>query len=252
MDIFFTENLSWLSIILRLTLSLIAGMLIGLERKLSNHPTGMKTHALVCIGSTLVSMIAVEMGYTAFALAGEAKMTVDISRIAAGVVTGIGFIGAGAIMKSKDGVIVTGLTTAATLWVTACLGLAIGMGYLKMSAVALVSVFVANTLLRYLEIKLHLSTKNTKGIVISSTDKTEAVDFLEKLFKKNKVFIDNFELTGKSESAESPGKTVYHFRYTVKLPRAAQFDVLMRNIALNETIVQVYETIPTAAKESQG
>ena len=128
---FYIEALSWHAIILRMILSLISGMLIGLERKYTNHPAGMKTHAIVCIGSALASLITIEMGFTASNLLLTGDTKVDMSRIAAGVLTGIGFVGAGAIIKSKDGIVVTGLTTAATLWVTACLGLAISIGFLK-------------------------------------------------------------------------------------------------------------------------
>ena len=112
----FSGALSWTDIIVRTLVSVLVGMLIGLEREISNHPAGMKTHALVCLGSAVCTMISDEMTYQ---LTGNTALNAfgscDISRIAAGVVSGIGFIGAGAIIKSKDGSVVTGITTAATV-----------------------------------------------------------------------------------------------------------------------------------------
>ena len=243
LDGFYFESLSWDAIILRLVLSLVAGMLIGLERKISNHPAGMKTHALVCIGSALASLITLESGNLAAQLSGSGDYRVDLSRIAAGVLTGIGFVGAGAIMKSRDGVMVTGLTTSATLWVTACLGLAIGMGFLKISLVALLTVFIANVLLRYLEIKLHLSTKNTKAVIIATTSKNKTIEELERLFNDNKILIEDFELAGADEQTLLQME-VQRLIYTLKLSRSIRFDVLLRDIACLDGIVQVVETVP--------
>lgn len=244
---FYVEQLSWSAIILRLGLSLISGMLIGLERKISNHPAGLKTHAIVCIGAALASLITIEMGLTAAQLSITGDTRVDVSRIASGVLTGIGFVGAGAIIKSKDGLVVTGLTTAATLWVTACLGLAIGMGYLKMSLIALLTIFVANILLRYLEIKLHLSTKYTKGILISTKQKTPAIEFLDALFAQNKIAVESFELSNEPSIAD-PNIEIYHLHYTIKMPRTARFDMLLRKIAESDNVLQVAETAPVSAK----
>ncbi len=240
---FYLEQLSWSAIILRLVMSLVAGMLIGLERKISNHPAGMKTHAIVCIGAALSSLITTEMAHSAVLLGLTGDARVDISRIASGVLTGIGFVGAGAIMKSRDGVIVTGLTTAATLWVTACLGLSIGMGYLKMSLVALLTVFIANIFLRYLEIKLRLSTKHTKGIIVSTRDKTATIALLDKLFIENKVTVEEFELAGDHRETDKESG-IFTMYYTVKLSRTARFDFLLREIATNEQILRVAETAP--------
>lgn len=240
---FYIEELSWESIILRLLLSLVSGMLIGLERKYTNHPAGMKTHAIVCIGSALASLVTVEMGFTVSYLGFTGDSKIDMSRIASGVLTGIGFVGAGAIMKSKDGLMVTGLTTAATLWVTACLGLAIGMGYLKMSLVALLTIFIANILLRYLEIKLRLSTSYTKCILVTTREKNKAIEYLDELFSQNKITVESFELRS-DESVSENANSVYYLRYTVKLTRAVRFDLLLREIAVYENALQVSETMP--------
>lgn len=109
--------LPWWEILLRLFLSAVAGGIVGLEREITGKPAGLRTMILVSLGSGLFMILSL----SAFP-AGSS----DLGRIAAGVVTGIGFLGAGAIFR--EGVTIRGLTTAATIWVTCGLGLAIGAG----------------------------------------------------------------------------------------------------------------------------
>ncbi|HLS53772.1 MAG TPA: MgtC/SapB family protein [Tissierellaceae bacterium] len=117
-------------IITRLLLSAILGGLIGLEREASNRPAGFRTHILVTIGSTLIMLVSVD-SFHGFA---------DPSRIAAQVVSGIGFLGAGTILRTGNNI--EGLTTAASLWVCAGIGLAIGNGYyLAAIATAIIVLF---------------------------------------------------------------------------------------------------------------
>lgn len=107
--------------VLRLVLATILGGIIGLERESSHRPAGLRTHILVCLGSALIMLISRE------AFSGYPSGTWDPGRLAAQVVSGIGFIGAGTIMH--EGVTIRGLTTAASLWVVAGIGLAVGSGY---------------------------------------------------------------------------------------------------------------------------
>ena len=111
--------------IIKIVLALILGSIIGLERKTGHKPAGLRTHALVCLGATLISIISIDY------------FGGDPARIASGVVTGIGFLGAGAIIAARGKV--HGLTTAASLWVIAAVGLGIGSGaYLLATIVTLV------------------------------------------------------------------------------------------------------------------
>jgi putative Mg2+ transporter-C (MgtC) family protein len=116
--------------LLKLLLAILAGGLIGAEREFRDKSAGFRTMILICLGSALVTMLSSR-------LAGDN----DPTRIAANIITGIGFLGAGAILR--DGLRITGLTTAATIWLTAAVGMAIGGGYwLLGSATALVAVIV--------------------------------------------------------------------------------------------------------------
>ncbi|HRD01530.1 MAG TPA: MgtC/SapB family protein [Candidatus Saccharicenans sp.] len=110
-----------LEIILKLILAIALGGLIGLERESSQKPAGFRTNIMVCLGSTIMMSMAAGL------IKGSSASPDSLIRMAAGVVTGIGFLGAGTIIHSRGAVI--GLTTASTLWVVAGLGLLIGAGY---------------------------------------------------------------------------------------------------------------------------
>ena len=119
-------SLSWEDALLRLVLAAVLGGLVGFERELRDREAGLRTHMLVSVGSALFTIVSA-YGFTEFLTSGEATVRADPTRIAAQIVTGIGFLGAGAIISS--GWSVRGLTTAATLWVVAAIGLAAGAGY---------------------------------------------------------------------------------------------------------------------------
>ncbi|MFT9485836.1 MgtC/SapB family protein [Tepidibacillus infernus] len=117
-------SIDYLHILLRLSLAVLLGGVIGFEREQHNHPAGFRTHILVSLGSTLIMLISI-YGFEPFLH--EENVRFDPSRIAAQVVAGIGFLGAGTILR--HGFTVTGLTTAASLWVVAAIGLGIGAGF---------------------------------------------------------------------------------------------------------------------------
>jgi len=112
-----------IELVLKLIVAASLGLVLGYEREVHKRPAGLRTHSLVCMGAALFTVIS--MTFTG--------NNVDASRIAAGVVTGIGFIGGGIIFKSEDRVV--GLTTAAELWVVGAIGLAVGVGYYFAAAV---------------------------------------------------------------------------------------------------------------------
>ncbi len=115
-------------IILRLILAVIAGGLIGLEREVVHKPAGVRTHMLVSLGSALFILITIE------------QFPSEMARIVAGVATGLGFLGAGTIFKAKNEV--HGLTTAASVWAVSGVGMAVGMGYYLMTAIAVILVLI--------------------------------------------------------------------------------------------------------------
>src|SRR5438067_3901022 len=119
-------SLNWDESLLRLALAAVLGGLIGVERELREREAGLRTHLLVALGSALFTIVGA-YGFHSFLVSGKSVIRADPTRIAAQIVTGIGFLGAGAIIR--QGFSVRGLTTAATLWVVAAIGLAAGAGY---------------------------------------------------------------------------------------------------------------------------
>jgi putative Mg2+ transporter-C (MgtC) family protein len=118
--------LGWDEALLRLALAAVLGGVVGIERELREREAGLRTHLLVALGSALFTIVSA-YGFHAFLSSGANVVRADPTRIAAQIVTGIGFLGAGAIIR--QGLSVRGLTTAATLWVVAAIGLAVGAGY---------------------------------------------------------------------------------------------------------------------------
>lgn len=128
----------YVEVLIRLAVAVILGGIIGIERTGTKHDAGLRTHILVCLGSagiTLLSEVLIMDGYTT-----------DVSRLGAQVISGIGFLGAGCILVNGNKV--RGLTTAAGLWTTACVGLATGMGYFFVSVTMTVFVLIAMLALR--------------------------------------------------------------------------------------------------------
>jgi putative Mg2+ transporter-C (MgtC) family protein len=131
--------LSWNELIIRLLLASLFGAFIGLERERKNWTAGMRTHMMVCVGSCLI-MIVSAFGFSD--VLGEEHVTLDPSRVAAQVISGIGFIGAGTILFLKQGTI-RGLTTASGLWTVAAIGLATGGGmYFAAAATTFIALII--------------------------------------------------------------------------------------------------------------
>jgi len=150
MDTFFGLHISTETtggMVCPLLLAVLLGGLIGLERELHGHPAGLRTHILVCVGATLMTLVSVH-------LVGRRG---DPSRIAAQIVTGIGFLGAGAIIR--EGATIRGLTTAASVWTTAGIGLAVGatprLGELAVIAtlIVLFTLWILNRFEEWMEVK---------------------------------------------------------------------------------------------------
>jgi len=141
--------------ILRLILAAIAGGLVGLEREVRGRQAGFRTNILVCLGSCLVMLVSVQFGFRAWPghPAGIGVNTnVDPARIAYGVMTGIGFLGAGAIIKHRTGIL--GLTTAAGMWCVAAIGMAIGFGLYTIALAATAIVMLVLWLMEYVQRQL--------------------------------------------------------------------------------------------------
>ena len=156
-----------LDYMLRILIAVIFGFCIGLERELTNKYAGLRTHILVCLGACVFTLISV-YGFPTFApgdnvLIDQATGIRDTSRVAAQIVTGIGFIGAGTVLR--NGPIVLGLTTAATLWIAASIGMACGAGMFEIAFAGTLLSILTLVSIRVFERKvLPNSTKRTKRV----------------------------------------------------------------------------------------
>jgi len=164
---------------LRLLIAAVAGGLVGLERELRGRQAGFRTNLLVCLGSALVMIVSTHLADGPWMQGPGFQITVDPGRIAYGVMTGVGFLGAGAILKNRGDV--RGLTTAAALWCVAAIGLSAGLGLYSLSFVSALLVLLALWALDVLENLL--PRRATRVITIrtrwSAGCVRELVDFIQ-------------------------------------------------------------------------
>jgi len=136
-------------VMLPLAGSLVAGALIGGEREVHGKPAGLRTHTLVCFSSALMTLLALRMGDWSEALVPGTQIVSDMSRMPHAILTGIGFLGAGVIFR--EGASVKGLTTAASLWLTAALGIVFGTGLLELATIGTVIALLVLVFLRIVQ-----------------------------------------------------------------------------------------------------
>jgi putative Mg2+ transporter-C (MgtC) family protein len=144
-------SLGWEHVLLRLAVAAALGGAVGLERELREREAGLRTHLLVCVGSALFTIVSA-YGFREFLVNGGSVVRADPTRIAAQIVSGIGFLGAGAIIR--QGLSIRGLTTAATLWLVAAIGMAAGAGYYSGAVIATVGALISLGPLRVLAYRI--------------------------------------------------------------------------------------------------
>lgn len=152
------------AICLRLSCAMFVGALIGIEREYTHRPAGLRTHILVALGACVVSITG-EMIFAHYSALGS---TSDPARLSAQVITGVGFLGAGTIMK--EGASVKGLTTAASVWAVACLGIATGFGYYFLALAGTLFTFITLTLLETIQRKLLRNHSSDAKYAVQTSD----------------------------------------------------------------------------------
>jgi putative Mg2+ transporter-C (MgtC) family protein len=184
-------SLGWDDNLLRLSLAAVLGGAIGFERELRDREAGLRTHLLVCLGSALFTIVSA-YGFREFLTSGDQVIRADPTRIAAQIVTGIGFLGAGAIIR--QGLSVRGLTTAATLWVAAAIGIAAGAGYYSGAVLGTVVTLVALWPLRIAAYHVFERIRpEERSIVVDLRPETSLAQLLDAL-EREKARIEHFQL----------------------------------------------------------
>lgn len=171
-------DIEWYVVLFRLFLAVILGGIIGLERELHGHPAGLRTHVLVTLASSLAMLVS-KYGFSGVG---------DPGRLAAQVVSGIGFLGAGAIIHDKGDI--KGITTAATIFVAAIIGLATGAGFVIGACIATLIALLVLTIFIYIE--KYLGKKNYHIVIICKADEPVLENILA-ICNSHKVTIKNIE-----------------------------------------------------------
>lgn len=222
--------------ILRLLTAVLCGGLIGYEREFKDKPAGFITHIMVCMGAAIIAIVQVRMVSESISLAVQNPKLVglvgtDSGRLIAQIVSGIGFLGAGTIIHFKGRV--KGLTTAATLWVVAAIGIASGLGYFLIAFVSSAFVFVILVFFKSVEHKLQMR-RNAFRIEIQFVDDYMAIlSPLNEILRANSVKI--LEISFHKNDDESPN-TVY---YAVITPHFVNREMLFQKISAMHGVKQV-------------
>lgn len=169
-------------IIMRILVALILGGVIGLERQYHDKPAGFATNTLICVGSAVFAMLSI---LSAYYLGG------DPARIAAQIVAGVGFLGAGSILR--DGNKISGLTTAAGIWLVAAVGMAVGYGHYFIASIATASVLILQLFVRKL-MNAFDYVQLYDSLTIKCTPKWEVAEKIKSVFKNNKAEIIKEEI----------------------------------------------------------
>ena len=185
----FMREMTTLSVVLRMLLAFVCGGVIGLEREYKHRPAGFRTHILICLGAAMTTLTSQYLYLTM-------QMYTDVARLGAQVIAGIGFIGAGTIVVTRQRR-VKGLTTAAGMWTSAIIGLACGAGYVECAIFATLLVMVAEMLLIRLEYRV-ASGAREMNIYVEYTEADRMTEILQGL-RAEKVRITNLEISRRVE-----------------------------------------------------
>lgn len=204
-------SLNEIDLLIKILVAAVFGIIIGVDRQINNKPAGTRTQMLICVGSALLAGISIQLAkdYTL----PNATMMPDPARLMAQIITGIGFLGAGVILKENNRI--SGMTTAATIWLTAAIGIAVGAGYYLPAILCVVLVLLLHPLarlefklgLKSIEYTLQISTSHWQKVVkvlneqkirytINSTTKDEARFIVNSSNSKKKKLANFFHKEG--------------------------------------------------------
>ena len=224
----------YLEIALRLVIALAFGGLVGLERSYHGRPAGFRTHTLVCLASALLMLVTVyeAQWFTAKVIG---RVAVDPTRMAQGIMTGIGFLGAGVIMK--EGLSVRGLTTAASIWITAAIGILVGIGFYFPAGLAVALTFGTLSLFRWFESRMP-SQQYAHFIVRFARDSTMAETELRNLVNDLGFTIANFHYRLADEGR------YFEYRMMIRTLKADNVRRLSETLTRNPAVLE-FRIFPT-------
>ncbi|MDQ6422300.1 MgtC/SapB family protein [Paenibacillus sp. LHD-117] len=243
MDLLFNPEvwrISQFELTIRILLALVLGGMIGFERELGGHSAGFRTHILVCMGSAVIVLLSM-YGFAAFA--SEPNVRLDPARLAAQVISGIGFIGAGTIMR--NGLNVSGLTTAASLWVSAAIGLSAGAGFYYCAVISTVLVVISLFALNKVE-KLFSRTKKVRELLIKMDHRSSGLGFVLTHLNRSGLQINKLSVDNDGESPSPANERYLIIRIQVKLKKVSKYEQIIASLIEMEGVVGL-ETVDLMA-----
>lgn len=217
---------------LRVVLAIIIGGVVGFNREYENRPAGFRTHVLVCLGATVAALIQVQLGYYVIDEIARTPnlsgvLSVDTGRVICQVISGVGFLGAGTIIRTK--VSVKGLTTAASIWAVACVGIAVGMGFYTISILSGIGIVIVLVLLKRFEYRF-INKLDTIKFKIEYTDKIKVIKEINKTLEADEITIKNIEFINGDDRRECI--------YTLLLPQTMKQNELISMIVMNDGVIK--------------
>lgn len=224
-------HIGWHEIALRLVLTVIAGLLIGYDRTEHGKAAGLRTTLLVCLAASF-AMIQVNLLLPTAGRSPDSFVTNDLMRLPLGILTGVGFIGAGAIVRREN--IVLGVTTAATLWYVTVIGLCLGGGQIELGVVATAIGLVALWFLNLIESRLHRECRATLCVEVEGVSPSESQ--IRRTLETGRLGIARTQIT---LSAAGKHRELMFDLIEYRLPNATEIPRVVEAIAAQEGVVRL-------------
>lgn len=199
--------------LIKIFASILLGAAIGLERELHGKPAGLRTHILVCLGSTLLIVVAESGALASLSFPAGTRFSIDPERMAAGIITGIGFLGAGAIMRVEEN-LVRGLTTAACIWFAAAIGIAVGNGVYLLSVISTAAALALLTLLERLEHVFDIVTYRTLSLKVEKEKVGDLESSCSRILEAHRVSVLHVDY--RISNAAREAELTLHLRFSAK------------------------------------
>ena len=216
---------------LRLALAFILGGAIGMEREIHGRPAGLRTHILVCVSAAIIMIASKSHLELPYPLPQDIRLTVDPGRIVAGIMTGIGFLGAGAIIRIGD--LIRGLTTAACIWFVAALGIVIGEGYYVLALVTTGGILLLLICLQWLERRFHPVVYHSLEIAVPLEKAEDIESNCRTILEKQHVRVQNKAYSVSNETGRS------EITFNVRMKDNVQSENIIRSLVKIPGVFQV-------------
>ena len=228
--------MSFQEILIRLLVATFCGGAIGIERGKKNRPAGFRTYILVCVGASLTMILGEYMAlmYPVWREAAQNLARSDFARFGAQVINGIGFLGAGTIIITGNQQ-VKGMTTAAGLWASACMGIAIGSGFYTGALIGCILIIATTALFSKLESFIRSRSRNV-NLYVEFTHTDDITRILERLKERSVRIYDVEFIKAKSSDAKYPAAIL-----SLRLPKKATHAALIMAVASNEAVKLIEE-----------